>query len=102
MEHFVNGVDCTGFSHTARPPMTNAKKEMIELTRTDLEGWIVGVRADPEAFCRGSEADQLGVVGGRVRGHRGEIFLVVLHSDDISAKICPVKKSSQKIRKDSP
>jgi hypothetical protein len=52
MYHLVNNVDCEDFSHTARAPMTNAKQEMIELTRTDLEGWLSAVRSDPEAFCR--------------------------------------------------
>ena len=52
MHYLMHEVDCTGFSPTARPPMTDAKRDMISLTRTDLEGWLISIREDPEALCR--------------------------------------------------
>ena len=52
MHHLINNVDCSDFSNTARAPMTNAKREMIGLTRTDLEGWLIGVRDDPDICCK--------------------------------------------------
>jgi hypothetical protein len=52
MHYMMNVVDCSGFIPTARPPMTRAKQEMIEMTRTDLESWLTGIRADPDPFCR--------------------------------------------------
>jgi Domain of unknown function (DUF3854)/Family of unknown function (DUF5906) len=52
MHYLMNEVDCTGYNPTARPPMTSAKADMISLTRTDLEGWLIGVRDDPDHFCK--------------------------------------------------
>lgn len=52
MHYLMNEVDCTGFNHTSRAPLTDAKREMISLTRTDLEGWLIAVREDPDPFCR--------------------------------------------------
>lgn len=52
MHYFMNVVDCKGFNPTARPPMTRAKQEMIEMTRTDLESWLTAIRNDPDHFCR--------------------------------------------------
>lgn len=52
MHYFMHTVDCTGFSNTARAPMTAAKAEMISLTRTDLEGWLRDIRDEPDVFCR--------------------------------------------------
>jgi hypothetical protein len=52
MHYFMYEVDCRGFNPTARAPMTDAKAEMIGLTRTDLESWLIGVREDPEPICR--------------------------------------------------
>lgn len=52
MHYLMHEVDCTGFNPTSRPPMTDAKAEMIGLTRTDLESWLIGVRDDPDSFCQ--------------------------------------------------
>lgn len=52
MYHLMNEVDCSDFNPVAKAPMTNAKREMILLTRTDLEGWLTSVRDDPESYCR--------------------------------------------------
>jgi len=51
MHHLLNEVDCTDFVHTAKAPMTQAKREMIGLTRTDLESWIAMYREEPDALC---------------------------------------------------
>lgn len=52
MWHMVNGVDCEGFLHTAHAPMTQAKREMISMTRTDLESWLSTIREEPEMLTR--------------------------------------------------
>lgn len=52
MHYLLYEVDCSDFSHTARPPMTDAKREMIRLTRTDLESWLMAVREEPDSFCK--------------------------------------------------
>ena len=38
-----------GFDHRARPPMTEAKKVMIDMSRTDLERFIEDVKTSPDS-----------------------------------------------------
>lgn len=63
MHHLMHEVDCSDFSNTARAPMTDAKRDMIGLTRTDLEGWLIGVRDDPGLFCKRFGDSDLATVG---------------------------------------
>lgn len=52
MHYLLNEVDCSDYNPMARPPVTESKREMIRLTRTDLESWLIGVREEPDSVCR--------------------------------------------------
>lgn len=46
--HLTREIDCRGFNPNADAPMTDAKVEMQELTRTDVEDLAAQVKADPK------------------------------------------------------
>ena len=46
--HLLSEVDCKSFNPTGDPPMTAAKEEMIELTRTDVESFAAQIKANPK------------------------------------------------------
>ncbi len=52
MHHLVHEVNVEDFNPTAKAPMTEAKREMIAMTRTDLESWLSNLRENPDPFCR--------------------------------------------------
>ena len=43
--HYLKEVDCAGFNPASRPPMTQAKQNMIERGFTPAENWAFGVKA---------------------------------------------------------
>ena len=51
MNHLLYEVNTEGFDPMAEPPVTNAKLEMFEDTRTELETWLMGLREHPELVC---------------------------------------------------
>lgn len=51
MYHLLYEVDTSDFNPMARPPVTQAKREMLANTRTELESWLVTARDYPDLFC---------------------------------------------------
>lgn len=49
MHHLRNEVDCTGFTENTRPPLTAAKENMIEISKSDLDLWVRQLCEDPDA-----------------------------------------------------
>jgi hypothetical protein len=46
---FMSEVDCTGFNPLAAPPVTEAKSQMVELSRSAHGAWVHQLRLDPDA-----------------------------------------------------
>lgn len=51
MYHLMYNVDTSDFKPMGRPPETRDKREMFALTRTDLEDWLINMRAEPSIVC---------------------------------------------------
>ncbi len=52
MHHLLYGVNTEDFDPHAPPPVTTAKLDMIEDTRSELEAWLVDIVRHPEAVCQ--------------------------------------------------
>lgn len=52
-------VDLAGFDPNQRAPMTEAKQEMIEMNRSDVEAWLLAFAADPESVTKATRASDL-------------------------------------------
>jgi len=53
--YYLQHLDLTGFSPHARAPMTEAKKEMIELSRSELESWVMDLTDNIQSIVENSE-----------------------------------------------
>jgi hypothetical protein len=49
--HLLN-LDLVGFNPLAPAPMTEAKRDMIDLSRSDLDTWAAALKADPDGTLR--------------------------------------------------
>lgn len=50
--HLTERIDCSEFNPKARAPFTLAKRDMIELSASDLDLWARAVREDPDGALR--------------------------------------------------
>lgn len=53
--HHLLNVDLTGFSPKAHAPMSQAKRNMIDVGRSDLASWVAMLREDPDSILRVGE-----------------------------------------------
>lgn len=58
--YLMHKVDCTGFDPSERPPDTEAKRDMVEAGRTELEAWV-RLLPDDAPIHEGSLIKQVGV-----------------------------------------
>lgn len=47
--HLLNSVDCSKFNPKAAPPMTETKKDMVSLSKSDLDLMVDDIRIDPDS-----------------------------------------------------
>ncbi len=50
--HYLLSLDLGDFDHTAPPPVTDAKLQMINLGRSDLSEWVAALRDSPDSVLR--------------------------------------------------
>jgi len=50
--HYLLTLDLTGFDPTGRPPVTSAKRELIDGGRTSAEVWARALRAEPDEMTK--------------------------------------------------
>lgn len=50
--HLLNAIDVSDFNPRAKAPETRAREAMIELSRSDLDGWAAELHRDPDGVLR--------------------------------------------------
>ncbi|MDA8259922.1 MAG: DUF5906 domain-containing protein [Betaproteobacteria bacterium] len=73
LHHFLLSLDITGFNPKAPAPMTEAKQQMVQDSRSDLESWIADMMASNISQMLGRElatANELGTRYSNDTGHK--------------------------------
>lgn len=49
---YLSNLDLSGFNPYGAPPLTNAKKQMISMSRSDLSDWVATLHENPDSVLR--------------------------------------------------